>query len=1115
MHPLYVCPQGHRWQTVVNSNAPPCPICGAGGRPLGAGVEPTLVVSAATGRADPPTLALDPGAAPRDDSGEQTVGTGAGLEAAPAPRSVPGYEILGELGRGGMGVVYKARHTRLNRVVALKMILAGVHAGPQELIRFRAEGEAVALLQHANIVQIYEVGDHEGHPYFSLEFVEGGSLSDRLDGTPQPALWSSHLIETLARAVHHAHKHGIVHRDLKPANILLSPPSRNDGQAPGSDSWFGGPAAPDLGQWTPKLTDFGLAKRLESNAGQTKTGAVLGTPSYIAPEQAAGRKEVGPAADVYALGAILYELLTGRPPFRGETSMDTMLQVMTEEPVPPRRLQPKVPVDLETICLKCLQKDAPKRFTSAEGLADDLARLRRNEPIQARPIGMLGRGIKWARRRPAAAALVVVSTAALIGLLVGGWLVSAALARAYDLANEHADDAERERGEAATQRDLAQDARQVADRKRRLAEERVEHARRSLYGFQLVQVAALATRDPGRALDLLDDDDRCPADLRDFTWAYLHRLSSRELGPLNGPKGEARCLAVSPDGKQLASSCDDTIVLWSLAKPEPRILKGRHDGPIVALTFAPDGQTIASASFDKTVKLWDVTTAAEAATLQNHTEGVRCVAFSTDGKTLASGSHDGSIRLWDVANKNQRAELPGKAAVCAVAFAPDGKTLASAGADHLLHFWDWQTQKEIGTPLAGHERPVLALAFAPDSRTLASAGEDGHIRLWNPATRKETTSLPGHPGTVHTLAFTPDGHALASGGTDHTVRMWLPATGEERLLLRIPRQTAFGIAFTADGKSLLAACGDSAIKRWDARLTPGEPLRRVALGANGGQGPTTAFAGTDLLTVKYLDNSIRLWDLATGKDRELLPNLQIGIEAIASSQDGSTLAVACDDRTIKLFDRGKDRPRAMLAGLRSRCRCLTFAPGGKLLVSGESDGSLRLWDAVEGRALAILGSHQGPVHCLAFSGDGRFLASSGEDRLVKLWDVASRAESWTLPERKVAADGLALSADGSILALDAEGGTTQLWNTTRREVQTTLQGHADDVRALAFAPDDRTLATGHADWSVLLWDAQTGQQRASLPGLTGPVLALSFVQNGEALAGVGTDGMARLWRAGK
>jgi serine/threonine-protein kinase len=318
---------------------------------------------------------------------------------ADLPR-IPGYEVEAMLGRGGMGVVYKARHLRLGRTVALKMLLAGAYAAPQEIARFQREAEAVAGLRHPNIVQVYDVGDLEGRPYFTMEFVEGGSLGQKLAGTPQPASQAAALVATLAAAVQAAHDGSIVHRDLKPANVLLTA----DG--------------------TPKISDFGLARRVEGEAGLTLSGARIGTPSYMAPEQAGGKhRAIGPAADVYALGAILYEMLTGRPPFRAETATETEWQVITEEPAPPSRLNAKVPRDLETICLKCLEKNPERRYASAAALADDLRRFQRGESIAARPVGLLERFGKWVRRRPAVAALLGATVFFTITLIGGAlWL---------------------------------------------------------------------------------------------------------------------------------------------------------------------------------------------------------------------------------------------------------------------------------------------------------------------------------------------------------------------------------------------------------------------------------------------------------------------------------------------------------------------------------------------------------------------------------------------------------------------------------------------------------------------------------------------------------------------
>lgn len=362
------CPNGHRWKNSDSRSAPQqsCPQCGSEGH--------------AKNDTAPVSLAA-------------TVD-----HAQPNWPEIPGHKILGLLGRGGMGVVYKASQLKLGRVVAIKMV--STEAAPESLARFQIEAQAVASLQHPNIVQIYEVGDADGRPYIALEFVDGRTLSDRLSGKPQPPHESAEIVEQLARAMHYAHQRSIIHRDLKPANVLLT----SDG--------------------TPKISDFGLAKRLAEDSSQTRTGAVMGTPDYMAPEQASGNSAlIGPATDVHALGAILYDMLTGRPPFKGTSVFDTLAMVASAVPVPPRKLHGAVHRDLETICLKCLEKEPRHRYASAAELADELRRFLRSEPVRARPVSLWRRSVRCVARRPAVAALAVAVTIVATGGVAGmAWM---------------------------------------------------------------------------------------------------------------------------------------------------------------------------------------------------------------------------------------------------------------------------------------------------------------------------------------------------------------------------------------------------------------------------------------------------------------------------------------------------------------------------------------------------------------------------------------------------------------------------------------------------------------------------------------------------------------------
>jgi tRNA A-37 threonylcarbamoyl transferase component Bud32 len=552
---------------------------------------------------------------------------------AGSPRSqVPGYAIEGKLGQGGMGIVYKARQLKLNRVVALKMILAGDYAGPAELARFQTEAETLARLQHPNIVQIYEVGECQGLPYFSMEFCLGGSLDDKLDGTrwqPQPA---ARLVQTLARAVHAAHQVRVVHRDLKPQNVLLTA----DGQ--------------------PKVTDFGLAKKLDET-GHTPSDAILGTPSYMAPEQAGAKsKEVGPAADVYALGAILYQLLVGRPPFKAATPLDTVLQVLTEEPVSVRRLQLKVPRDLATICHKCLEKDPGKRYASAEALAEDLRRFAAGEPILARPVGRVERSWRWCRRNPALAvsgALAAAALAAVLALVTGF-----AVHQSYT--------ADRLRGEQRR----TQEALREAERRR--------------------EGEAKARGETQKALNTAEARRKAEAKARQQAELLALQLLT-ETGLTFCEKGEvsrgllwlARALeAVPPHRKDLRRVLGANIVAWHRQVRPLKLVIGnpKRNQFLTRAVLSPDGRTILG-TYGQEAQIWDAATGKPGPVFR-HGRLVLELAFSPDGKTALLGAEDGTVQRVDAASARPlgQPEQVIKSTIRCLAFSPDGKTYAAGGA---------------------------------------------------------------------------------------------------------------------------------------------------------------------------------------------------------------------------------------------------------------------------------------------------------------------------------------------------------------------------------------------------------------------------------------------------
>ncbi len=1035
---------------------------------------------------------------PANPADAPTLGPEPAAPTGPVPEGVPGYEILKELGRGGMGVVYKARQVALNRVAALKMILSGAHAGDKDRARFRSEAEAVARLQHPNIVQVYEVGEHNGLPYFSLEYVDGGSLAQHLDGTPLPARDAAGLIETLARAMHHAHAQGIVHRDLKPANVLLQ--KVGSSQHPVASSKTDRADSSSTGYWllttgySPKITDFGLAKQLDSQKGDTQTGAILGTPSYMSPEQAAGRaREVGAAADTYALGAILYELLTGRPPFKAETPLDTVLQVAAQEPVPPTRLQPKVPRDLETICLKCLEKEPHRRYASAGDLADDLGRFLHDEPIRARPVGAVERLWKWARRRPAVAALSAVSMAT--------------VAVAFAIVTVQWREAK-----------AARDATAAA----------LSDARTSLYFNQI----ALAEREwraanVARARELLE---ACPEDLRHWEWYYLRGLGHRDrftLPAQSGPPPWFGSVAYSPDGTRLATAGPDhTVRIHDADTGKVRTTLTGHTRRVLGLAFSADGSRLGSVAaelghgIDKTeLTVWDVAAGRSVFSRQGPAGGVRDVAFSPDGRRLAAGGGNpqagpGTVTVYDAVTGAEVLSLRGPTGlVSSVAYSPDGSLLVCcalayrAGGGEVF-VWEAATGKPL-PPFPGQGRGLLGVAFHPEGKLLATVGVDQAVRLWDVATRKERMTLYGHTAPVVAVRFGPAGGRLVTAGLDRSVRVWDVATGRELFVLRGHTGPVGAVAVRKGGRQV-ASAGEQLpahdwrgeVKVWDL----GDRLEARAAGAHMGAALAVAFSadGATLVTAGF-DGQVRLWDAATlrpGRSFRGYPGIA---NAVTFSPDG-TLVAAGTAQGVRLWQTTTGEEVRTL-GKAGELRALAFRPDGRLLAVergqplSDAPGEVVFWDPEKGVEQARLRGRGISFHPT----DGRF-ALAGPDHVVRVYDAGGR-ELTSLPGHTAAVVTTRFSADGTLLASAGWDRTVRLWEVaTGREVHV-LRGHTGTVSSVGFTPDGRRLASTSLDltqWGrgeVKLWDVATGRDALTLAGNA----AVAFSPDGKRLAGLNVD----------
>jgi WD40 repeat protein len=1019
-------------------------------------------------RREPGAVASEPTSGPPPDPNTPTRAGDALLESSHrAAPTIPGYEIQGELGRGGMGVVYQARQVRLNRPCALKMILAGAHATPEAAARFLAEAEAIAKLEHPHIVRIHHIGEADGLPFFELEFVPGGSLDRQLDGTPWPPARAARLAAQLAFGIAEAHRLGIVHRDLKPGNILLTA----DG--------------------TPKITDFGLAKAAGSEAGLTRSEAILGSPSYMAPEQAGGKtKEAGPAADIYAVGALLYELLTGRPPFRGATILETLEQVKTVEPVPPSRVVPRLPRDIETICLKCLQKDPGRRYESAAVLAEDLRRFQAGETIVARPVGRPERAWRWFRRNPVVAGL----TAAVLLLFAAGF---AGVTWNYW---------------------------------------RAEAARRELEGALYFQRIALAHRELsvdnlGRALELLD---LCPEGLRQWEWRYLKRLCRVEPVVLHDPgKTEVNSVAFSPDGLRLAAAAGDgTVKVWDIKTGEvTRTLKADADF-VYSVAFHPEGGHLASAGADRKVKVWDLTTGHEVFTRPGY-DGIHYgtaygVAFSPDGRLLAAGS-EGAVNLWDWRDHRHLRSLKGheKRAI-SVAFSSDGRRLASGSWGGNVMIWDAETGERLHT-LSGHHQPVSALAFSPDGLRLASASFDRRLIVWDATTGRRHDAFRGHEGLVLGVAFSHDGRRLASCGEDKTVRVWDAATHQEVLGLRGHIDMSLCVAFSHDGRRL-ASCGrDATIRLWDAAPLRGdEGQEGLTLIRTDSEVWSTAIsrdgrriASGGLASPGLPDAPVKVWDLPTGRMSLELAGHPGVVFCVAWHPDGDRIASSGwnDERkmfVVKVWDTRTGRPAyALPAG--AETYAVAFSPDRRYLVTGGANRALRVWDARTGHEVGTLGTHDREIRGLAFSPDSRHLASASADGTVKLWDATRPGEKQEGrgPIRAWAARvavNLAFSPDGSRLVVGGAQNAVKIWGVpTGREIRT-LPGHSGDVWAAAFSPDPdgRWIASAGEDSTVKIWDSQTGTLLRNLRGHTGLVTSVAFTRDGRWLVSGSRDRTVRV-----
>jgi WD40 repeat protein/serine/threonine protein kinase len=1038
---------------------------------------------------------------------------------APAPprRSVGEFELLSRIGRGGMGVVYRAWQPSLGRQVALKLLLKAGDAKAEA--RFAREIRALGRVEHPNLVKVFTSGSEGEQWFYAMELVEGTDLAGvcaQLAGSAAPAvgaedwqraltsaclesrsqeevlsddasrpadapapppapdpppaapragqghlLQAVELVRQVAEAAHALHEVRVIHRDIKPGNVMVLADGRHA-----------------------VLMDLGLAQLADEDEGRlTRTRQFVGTLRYASPEQVLAAAPLDRRSDVYSLGATLWELLTLRPLF-GATDQtapsELMLKILSGDPERPRRLNPRVPADLEAVVLKCLEKDRTRRYATAAELAEDLGRWQRGEPVQAQPPTVRYVLGKYARRHRSALALA----AALVLLALVG--AGAAFYR--------------------------------IDAERRRAEAKAREARENLYRADMALARqAWEQADVARVLELLQGE---PDDLRGPDWHSLWSFCHRDLFTLRGHDAEIPALAISPDGKTLAAGCvDGTVRLWDLAARRERAKLTGHTHKVLGLAFAPDGKTLASASGDQTVILWDPATGGRVHTLRGHEKQVIAVAFSPDGTTLATGSADRTVKLWDPATGQEKATLPPhKAAVVTLAFSPDGRLLATAGDDETIRFWDPAAGRESSPSLRDRTGVIRSVAFAPDGKTLASGSDDTTVRLWDVAARAPLKELGRHGASAWSVAFAPDGKTLASGSLDNTVKLWDVVTRQERFTFKGHTGGVLAVAFAPDGRTLVSAGRDQTVKGWDpASGAGGPPLE------GGHERPVTALAfspgdGGPLVSVAQ-DWTVRLWDPATGRALARPLEYPNAIPALAFAPDGRLFATGGRDGAIRLWEaegaafRERGRP---LTGHVGGVMSLAFSPDGRRLASGGADGTVRLWDPARGEAVHDWPAHDNWVFGLAFSPDGNTLASASADRTVKLWDPATGQERARLTGHTRDVRCVAFSPAGDRLASGGNDGTVKLWDVAARAEVATLEGHTGWVRSLVFTPDGRLLVSAGGKrgtpGEVKLWRlGPPVRELDDLQGHGGAVNALALTPNGRTLATGDDEGVVKLW----